>query len=184
MSITPEQAQAIYDEADCLFNRAAIDAVIERMAAEITAQLSDKHPVVMSVMTGAMIPAGQLLTHLAFPLTIDYIHATRYGAETRGGSLKWITEPHRSFEGRVVLIVDDILDEGATLAAIVDYCRNNGASEVYTAVLVEKIHTRKHEGMVADFVGLEVEDRYVFGYGMDYKGYLRNVAGIYAVKDS
>jgi hypoxanthine phosphoribosyltransferase len=84
---------------------------------------------------------------------------------------------------RTVLVVDDILDEGLTLAAIVDFCRQQGARAVYSAVLVEKVHDRKSAAVEADFIGIKVEDRYVFGYGMDYHGYLRNVRGIYAVSE-
>lgn len=82
-----------------------------------------------------------------------------------------------------MLIIDDILDEGHTLAAIVEYCRDAGAENVYTAVLLDKQHDRKaYPGMRADFTGLDVEDRYIFGYGLDYKGYWRNAAGIFALK--
>ena len=114
----------------------------------------------------------------------NYLHATRYQGTRGGAVLKWITRPSQDLRGRTVLVVDDILDEGLTLAAILDYCREQGASAVYSAVLVEKKHDRKAANQQADFVGLHIEDRYVFGYGMDYHGYLRNVKGIYAVADS
>ena len=180
MSITAQQALDVFKQAQQLYSQAQVEAALTRMAAAISAQLSESNPLVLCVMTGAVIPAGQLLTQLDFPLQLDYIHATRYRGQTQGGELHWLVKPVCSLQGRVVLIVDDILDEGFTLAAIIDYCRAAGARSVYTAVLVDKIHDRK-QGMHADFVGLEVEDRYVFGYGMDYKSYLRNAAGIYAV---
>ncbi len=182
MSVTPEQASLVYQQADCLYNQEQVEAAIDAMAVSIAKRLIDKNPLVICVMTGALIPMGHLLTRLDFPLQIDYIHATRYGANTSGSELEWITNPHKSLTGRVVLIVDDILDEGETLAAIMDFCHKQGAEAVYSAVLVEKMHERK-SGIKADFVGLQIEDRYVFGYGMDYKGFLRNVAGIYAVKE-
>lgn len=183
MKVTPEQAQEVYQEADCLYDRQQVESAIERLADEITVKLADSNPLVLCVMTGALIPMGMLLTHLDFPLQIDYIHATRYGNETSGSELNWITRPHKDLKDRVVLVVDDILDEGFTLAAIIDECRAQGAREVYSAVLVEKEHDR-NIGIAADFVALSVEDRYVFGCGMDYKGYLRNMPGIYAVKGS
>ena len=80
-----------------------------------------------------------------------------------------------------VLIVDDILDEGLTLDAIVGYCRQQGAKEVHSAVLVEKNHARRANHISATFTGLQVDDRYVFGCGMDYKGYMRNLPEIYAI---
>jgi len=181
MSITAEQAQRVYDEADCLFGRAVVAISIERMASDITKVLAAKNPLVLSVMSGAMIPAGILLSHLDFPLHIDYIHATRYRGETSGGELDWRVTPRYELKERVVLIIDDILDEGLTLQAIIESCKHQGAAEIYSAVLVKKLHDR-NIGIEADFVGLEVEDRYLFGFGMDYKEYLRNAPGIFAVK--
>lgn len=181
MSITPVEAQRVYDEADCLYSRQQVDAAIIAMAEQISAKLKDKNPLVLSVMSGALLPAGILLSHLNFPLHIDYLHASRYRGETSGGELDWRVTPRYSLNERVVLIVDDILDEGLTLQAIIESCRAQGASEIYSAVMVKKLHDR-NVGIEADFVGLEVEDRYVFGYGMDYKEYWRNAPGIFAVK--
>jgi len=181
MPITPKEAFAAYAEADQLYTAQQVEQALERMAQEITGKLRDSNPLVLCVMLGGMIPAGRLLGRLEFPLQLDYIHATRYRGKTSGGELHWIARPSAPLEGRVVLVIDDILDEGITLAAIVGECKAQGAREVYTAVLVDKKHDRK-EGMAATFTGLEVDDRYVFGCGMDYKGYLRNIPGIYAVK--
>ena len=180
MSITPEKIQQVYQQADCLHSQQQVEAAIGKMGKDITTALEKKNPLLLCVLTGAIVPTGQLLTHLDFPLELDYIHATRYSGETSGGKLHWIAEPRISLSNRVVLVVDDILDEGHTLAEILEYCHAQGASEVYSAALVEKLHDRKQD-VQADFIGLEVEDRYVFGYGMDYKGYLRNAPGIYAV---
>lgn len=171
----------IMEQADCLYNEAAVNQALDRMAIEITEKLADQNPHVLCVLSGAIIPAGHLLTRLQFPLTIDYIHATRYRGETSGGELHWLAKPKASLAGRAILVIDDILDEGLTLKAILDYCRSEVAASVYSAVLVDKKHNRKN-GLLADFVGVETEDRYLFGFGMDYKGYLRNAAGIYAVK--
>jgi hypoxanthine phosphoribosyltransferase len=115
---------------------------------------------------------------------VDYVHATRYGHETKGTHLHWTVKPQLDLHGRTVLLLDDILDEGITLAAIADYCRLHGAAKVMMAALVEKLHLRKvTPGMRADFSGIEVGDRFLFGYGLDYKGYWRNAPGIYAVKE-
>ncbi|MDZ7663116.1 hypoxanthine-guanine phosphoribosyltransferase [Thiohalophilus sp.] len=169
------------NEADCLYDQQQVEAALDKMAAAMTQVLKNSDPLVLCVLTGAIIPAGHLLTRLNFPLQIDYIHATRYAGGTSGGDLNWQVRPTHPLAGRNILIIDDILDEGITLAAIMEHCRAEGATEVYSAVLVEKMHDRKN-GLQADFVGLRTEDRYLFGYGMDYKGYLRNAPGIYAVK--
>lgn len=181
MAITAEEAQRVYNEAECLHDRTQVEAAIKRMAEEISVSLRDDNPVVLCVMSGALIPAGILLTHLDFPLEVDYVHATRYRGATSGGQINWLARPRTSLRDRTVLVVDDILDEGVTLAAILEDCAKQGALKVMCAVLVEKQHERKN-GLQADFVGLEVADRYVFGFGMDYKEYLRNAPGIFAVK--
>lgn len=182
MKMTAEQAATVMAEADILFTEGAVDAAIDRLAAEINAKLSGADPIVLSVMTGGIVLTGRLLPHLHFPLRLDYCHATRYRGQTRGCDLHWYVEPHFPLAGETVLIVDDILDEGHTLACIVDYCRTEGAKAVHCAVLVDKKHDRRAPEAKADFIGLEVPDRYVFGCGMDYQEYLRNAPGIHAVK--
>ena len=183
MSITAQQAHQVLEKADCCYTKTQIESAIDSMAESITKDLGDKNPLLLCVMTGGLITTGDLLLRLDFPLHYDYIHATRYSGKTRGSDLNWISRPHTSLKDRHVLIVDDILDEGITLQELVLYCEEEQVSSVRTAVLVNKLHDRKHFSD-ADYVGLTVEDRYVFGYGMDYKGYLRNVPGIYAVNES
>jgi hypoxanthine phosphoribosyltransferase len=173
----------ILEEADLLVSQHEVERAIDRMAMEITERLHDKRPLVVCVMNGGLIIAGQILPKLGFPLEIDYVHATRYGDETRGSGLDWRVMPCKEMRGRTVLLLDDILDEGVTLESLARHCREQGASEVLLAVLVEKLHLRKVvPGMRADFSGLDVGDRFLFGYGLDYKGYWRNAPGIYAVK--
>lgn len=178
-----EVANKELSEADLLVTKNEVEIAIKRIAEEITSQFKESSPVLLCVMNGGLIFTGQLLTQLLFPLEVDYVHATRYGHETNGAKLNWTVRPQLDLKGRTVLLLDDILDEGVTLAAIADYCRQQGASEVFMAVLIEKLHLRKvTPGMKADFTGIEVGDRFLFGYGLDYKGYWRNAPGIYAVK--
>lgn len=182
MSITPQQAMAVYGAAECLYDRTEVEAALNRLALDISYVLAEANPLVITVMQGGLITAGMLLPRLAFPLQVDYLHATRYRGKTSGAELHWIVRPTQALTDRIVLLVDDIHDEGHTLEAIVEACKAAGARRVYSAVLVNKQHDRK-AAYRADFVGLEVEDRYVFGCGMDYKEYLRNAPGIYAVRD-
>ena len=178
-----DEANRVLIEADLLVSESEVEGAIKRLALEITSQLKDSRPVLLCVMNGGLIFTGQLLTKLVFPLEVDYVHATRYGHETNGANLQWTVKPQLDLKGRCVLLLDDILDEGVTLAAIAEYCRAQGAAEVLMAVLVEKLHLRKvTPGMRPDFTGIEVGDRFLFGYGLDYKGYWRNAPGIYAVK--
>jgi len=171
----------IEQESDCLCNAEKLNEVLDILAEKITIDLKDKNPLILCVMTGGLIPTGHLVTRLAFPLQLDYIHATRYRGDTSGGELHWVQEPSISLNNRTILIVDDIFDEGITLSEIVKYCVNKGASEVRSTVLVNKLHNRKSDYEV-DYVGIDIEDRYLFGFGMDYKNYLRNVNAIHAVK--
>jgi len=180
MSISPEEALAVYRRADRLYDLDQIEQSLDRMSGDIRARLERRNPLALCVMNGGLVPFGRLVSRLDFPMQLDYIHATRYRGHTQGGDLRWVKRQDEPMQGRSVLIVDDILDEGYTLRALITECREQGAREVYTAVLAVKLHDRGC-GLTADFFGLEVEDRYVFGYGMDYKGYLRNAPGIFAV---
>jgi hypoxanthine phosphoribosyltransferase len=181
MSI-PETIKTVYEKSTRLFTTKEVEAALDRMAINIHQQLHDKNPILLCVMVGGLVPMGNLLPRLDFPLEVDYVHATRYRGEIYGGKLEWRVRPSVNLEGRTVLIVDDILDGGLTLAAILKEVKAMGALEVYTAVLVDKHHKRVENGLMkADFVGLEVDDHYIFGYGMDYNEYLRNAPGIFVV---
>lgn len=181
-SVTPEQAWEVFQKADCLFPEPQVESALDNMAAAIRQQLAGTNPVLVCLMNGGVVPFGKLLTRLPFPLQVDYVHATRYGSRIKGGDLEWIAGPFVPARNRTVLLVDDILDEGTTLAAIEARYRADGAKRVFKAVLTRKERPRK-VAIDIDFVGLEIPDRYVFGYGMDYKNFLRNAPGIYAVAD-
>jgi hypoxanthine phosphoribosyltransferase len=171
--------------ADCVYTRAQIDQALDKLAADIATRLSAQYPLVISVLNGGLIVAGHLLTRLAFPLQLDYIHATRYrGARTGSDQLHWQAPPHTELRGRHVLLVDDIFDEGYTLQALEAYCREKGAASVASAVLLRKRHPRPVAAMTPAFIALDVEDRYVFGFGMDVDHEWRNANGIYALRET
>ena len=177
----PAQYARVLENADLVWSAADVDAAYTKLAREISDVLGTSSPLVIPVMMGGMVPASKIVTQLEFPVEIDYVHATRYRGDVRGRTLEWIAHPSSDFKGRNVLVVDDILDEGITLAAIMEHCRELGARELYCAVLVDKQIGRPRAFDRADFTGLEVDDRYVFGCGMDYRGYFRNLPGIYAL---
>ncbi|PCH84974.1 MAG: hypoxanthine-guanine phosphoribosyltransferase [Piscirickettsiaceae bacterium] len=167
----------------CLLAPSAVDGMLDNLAKQISVVCADKNPVVLCVMTGAVVATGLLLPRLLFPLELDYIHVTRYQNNTTAGELSWKQEPTVPLKNRHVLIVDDVLDEGITLQAIKTYCEEQGAIACYSAVLVNKdIH--KPKPVTADFVGLQTGPEYLYGLGMDYKGYGRNAVGIYACPDN
>lgn len=177
-----QEAQDVLKQADCLHNAAVIRKAYDRLAEQISADYAGKHPLVLCVMIGGVHATSEITCRLKIPLQIDYLHATRYRGATSGGELHWKAHPDISVKNRDVLVIDDILDEGHTLAAILKALREQGAASVKSAVLAEKIHDRKAPEIKADYVGVTVEDRYVFGCGMDYKSYWRQLPAIYAVK--
>jgi hypoxanthine phosphoribosyltransferase len=182
MKMTPGQYDAVAARSELLVSGEDMEHALDRMAESIKRTLGDRDPLVLCVMTGAVIAVGRLLPRLGFALRLDYVHATRYRETTRGGGLEWLRLPATAIRDQHVLVVDDILDEGVTLDAIVQACRQNGAASVHSAVLVEKIRERVRDCR-ADFVGVKLPDRYLYGYGLDYRGYFRNADGVYAVAD-
>ena len=181
--MNPGEAWTLLDQSDVIFSAEEVQASIATLAEAISRKLADKNPLVLPVMGGSIFFAGQLLPRLRFPLEFDYIHASRYGSEMTGNQVLWKVEPRDNVRGRTVLVLDDILDDGHTLANIRERILAEGAAAFYCAVL-----TQKEKGVAkpiqADFVGLTVPNRYVFGCGMDCKGAWRNLPAIHAVRGS
>lgn len=179
--MSPQEARKILDEAELLCSAEKSALAVRRVAEEISSRLAGANPLVLAVMGGAVVFTGQLLPQLAFPLDFDYLHVTRYGDATSGGTLSWLVEPRMPVVGRIVLVVDDILDEGETMAEIVRRLRQQGASEVLSAVFADK-DLGRGKPISADFIGVRLPNRYVFGYGMDVRGAWRNLPAVYAVR--
>ena len=185
MSAVPDLATALAD-AEVVHDRATIERAIARMAVRIRNDYAGSVPVYLTVMHGGLPFAGQLALEIGargLDLEFDYLHATRYRGETSGGELAWKHRPATPLRGRRVLLVDDIVDEGQTLAVVRAWCMEQGALDVRIAALAIKRHDRCMPGLCADYAGLDVPDRYVFGYGMDYHEQGRNLPAIYALRD-
>ena len=178
-----QRAWRFLEQSDPIASAEEVQAALQRVALEINQRMAQSYPLVLVVMGGAVVFAGQILPLLRFPLDLDYIHASRYGAETRGASIDWRVAPPPGVRGRAVLVLDDILDGGETMAAIRERLLELGAASFHCAVLVEKRLART-KPIRADFVGLEIADRFVFGYGMDAKGYWRNLPEIRAMREA
>ena len=178
----PSLADALA-QAEILFERSTLETIVADMGRQIDAALDGERAVFLTVMNGALIFAGQLALAIRTDLEFDYVHATRYRGATSGGDLRWLREPAVPLACRVVLLVDDILDEGHTLKAVREDCYARGAKKVLIASLCTKRHDRLVEGIASDFNGVELPDRFVFGYGMDYYEQGRNLPAIYALKD-
>jgi hypoxanthine phosphoribosyltransferase len=176
--LTPWQ---LLQQAELIYSNAEVEASVQRLAVSITQCLAESEPLVLCVMSGAAVFAGCLLPQLRFPLELDYVQANRYHNRTHGDEIVWKVMPGTNVRGRTVLVLDDILDEGITLAAVREKCLEAGASRVLVAVLTEK-DTGQQKPIHADFVGLKLPNRYVFGCGMDVRGWWRNLPEIYALK--
>jgi hypoxanthine phosphoribosyltransferase len=183
MTNTPlKEAEQILGTADCLHDAAAVQAAYDRLAAAITREYAGKDPLFLCVMIGGLVPTAEIIKRLDFAFELDYLHATRYRGATSGGGLVWKRQPDQAIAGREVLVIDDILDEGHTLVAIRKALLEFKPAGLKIAVLAEKLHDRRATGAHAEFIGLAVADRYVFGCGMDYRNYYRQLPGIWAVK--
>jgi len=182
MTVSTQRAHDLMQQAELLYSAEQVQAALQQVAQQIKAELADSYPLVLSVMGGAVVFSGQLLPLLDFPLDFDYVHASRYGDARQGGAMQWKVAPGENVRGRVVLALDDILDEGHTLNELRKLVLEMGASKFYSAVFADKKHGRK-KPIHADFVGVELKDRFVFGYGMDIEGVWRNLPAIYAMKE-
>ncbi len=183
MNVSLAELETVQKSSHCLLNASEVEAMLDQLALDITACCQHTNPVILCVMTGAVVAVGRLLPRLNFALELDYIHVTRYGARLTGGELSWKQLPTTSLRDRVVVVIDDVLDEGITMAKIKAYCVEQGATSCYSAVLVDKKIT-KQKPEPADFVGYYAGSQYLYGLGMDYKGYLRNTSGLYACADN
>jgi hypoxanthine phosphoribosyltransferase len=180
---TINDVESIKARATLLYSCEEINTVIDRIAKEMNEVLAGTNPLMLVVMNGAVIFAGHLATRLTFNTQFDYVHATRYRGEIEASELHWLSKPHTPMAGRTVVIIEDILDTGVTLAAVADHCKQENAKTIYTAALIDKDHPRTNGGIQkTDFTGLKLEDKFLFGFGLDYKGFLRNEPGIFAVE--
>lgn len=179
------RARALLQDAEELFSKQDVDNAVSAMAATLNARYdhpeAETFPLVLGVMGGAVVFTGNLLPQLTFPLEFDYIHVSRYGDEDRGGEVVWKVVPRSNVAGRTVIVLDDILDEGETLAHVKQRLLDMGAAEVILAVFADKA-IGKVKPVNADIVGLTIPNRFVVGFGMDAYGYWRNLPGLWAIR--
>lgn len=180
--ISNQEIEKTLRNSECLISSMEVAAAYERLAAQLNLHYAGLNPIIMVVMNGGLIPAGQLLTHLTFYHRMHYIHASRYRDNEGTNELDWKFKPDVSIAGEHVLLIDDIFDEGITLKTIVEELSKEKPLSIESCVLLNKEHDRKVADFDVDFVGINVADRYVYGCGMDFHGYLRHLPGIYAIK--
>ncbi|MEJ8566619.1 hypoxanthine-guanine phosphoribosyltransferase [Elongatibacter sediminis] len=173
----------LLEQSDLIAGRDEIGQALDRMAVEINAHYGDSDIILLAVMTGAILPATWIATRLNMPLRMDFVHATRYSGQTQGGELDFRVPPRLNLQDQHVLVVDDIYDVGLTLELIERYCLARGARSVNSAVLVRKQHGRETAGELPRFIGMDVDDRYVFGCGMDVHEHWRHLTELRALEE-
>lgn len=178
-----QRAQQAHQDAELLFDEAAVDEAVVRLAQNAEARFAGDFPLVLCVMNGGLYLTGQLLRQWNFPLTLDYVHATRYRLATLGKDVLWKAYPQNEIRDRNVIIIDDIFDQGYTLEEVKSYCNKHGARSCHSLFLIRKTHARKKAEVEPDLVGLECGDCYVYGAGMDLNGHFRNLSSIYALPE-
>lgn len=169
--------------AELLITGKEIHQAIDRIGENIASILKKEVPVFLCVMKGGLPFTSELLKRIQSPLELDYVHVDRYRNKTHGGSIHWERKPTIDLKDRTVVLLDDIFDEGYTMQELVTFCEIKGANKILSAVLLKKILGKKYVLYEPDFVGLPIKDRYVFGWGMDYKGYWRNLSDVYAISE-
>ncbi len=179
--ITYQEVFQSHKNAEILISEQEVNQAIDSVAKNIESAIDNEAPIILCVMKGGLMFTAALMQRIALPMILDYVHVDRYRNKTQGSSIHWHKEPDTSLNDRIVIIVDDILDEGYTMQELIAYCEAKGAKKVLSAVLLKKKLSNTTAKIKPDFIGLEVTDRYVFGWGMDYKGYLRNLTSIYAI---
>jgi hypoxanthine phosphoribosyltransferase len=180
------RARELLARGEELVSPAAVQAAVSKVADVLNARFDNDDtgdfPLVLGVMGGAVVFTGHLLPQLRFPLEFDYIHVTRYGDHDRGGEVVWKVIPRQDVTGRTIIVVDDILDEGETLAHVKQRLLGMGAAEVILAVFADK-DLRRAKPVQADIVGLTIPNRFVVGFGMDAHGYWRNLPGLWVIRE-
>ncbi len=176
-----DQALELHQQAQQLFDQFEVDKAIQNLAAKLQPDLEDQFPLLLCVMNGGLYLSGQLMRFWNFPMTVDYVHATRYRLATLGRDVLWKAYPQNSLKDRHVIIVDDIFDQGFTLEEIKSYCLKQGAKKCTSVFLIRKSHARKKADIEADHYALECGDFYVYGSGMDFHSHFRNLPGVFAV---
>jgi hypoxanthine phosphoribosyltransferase len=182
--LSQSELREILNQSRILVTAEEIAAAIRHLAEVLDKRFDGQVPVVICIMNGGMMLTAQLMSRVKIHACLDYLQTSRYRGNTRGGELTWRIKPSQPLSGKAVVLIDDIFDEGYTLAAITEYCNSQGASEVYSVVLLDKQHDRKIKGFKPDLVGLEIEDEYVVGFGMDYKNHFRHLPAIYSIEDA
>lgn len=181
--LTAAEYATVVANSDVLFTRDDIESAYRRLALQLDDRFEGVLPVMVPVMMGGLIPVAGILRHLSIPHRLDYVHTSRYGHAMTGSELHWLVPPSSTLKDQEVVVVDDIFDQGTTLAAVVSKLRELPVKSVTTVVLARKQHDRVKTTLRPDLIGIDVPDRFVFGCGLDYHGGLRHLPDLHAIAE-
>lgn len=184
MQVTYQKAQEFLRKSEVLYKAQDLYKRIEEMAKVIENEISDEIPLFLTIVNGGMFFAIELMKHIKKPLIADYIHASRYGDATFGSShISWYHQPKaEDVKDKVVYILDDLLDEGHTLAEVKRLLIHLGAKECKLVVLIDK-DINKAKPVSPTYYGYRSPNKYLFGFGMDMYGLFRQLPDIYAYNE-
>lgn len=167
-----------------LYTQEEVTQRVNELATALTAKYRGKYPVVVPVMTGAMMFAAELMKRLDFKLNIDYVDVSSYeDSTTSAGRVRLLRDLSHDVNGRPVLIIEDIIDTGHTLQFLNRLFASRGAKEVKICSLLDK-PARREVDVEADYVGFTVPNEFIVGYGLDYDGLYRNLPYVGILKRS
>lgn len=169
------------DNLELLISREEISQKIKEAAAQIDAEYQDKDLTVIMIMKGSLCVAADFIRQLNIPCTLEYMKASSYGQNGKtSGELKITGLENFDFTSKHVLIIDDIFDTGKTMATIVEQLKSKNPKSLKTLVLLLKNNPKQITHYRPDYTLFEIEDRFVVGFGLDYKEYYRGLPGVYA----
>jgi hypoxanthine phosphoribosyltransferase len=170
----------ILQQSSLIYSALEMADAMDDVAEQINSSLGSSPVVMICVMSGGLYFSGQMLARLNMPVELDYVQANRYQKELSGGELVWTKLPSLDLTGKIVILLDDILDEGLTLHGVYHKCLELGASKVVTVVLADKLNGYA-KPIKADYSCVTVPNQFVFGCGMDAYGWWRNLPEIRAL---
>ena len=160
---------------EVLFSADVMRARIAELGAQISRDYEDKNPVLVGVLVGSVVFMAGLMRHITIPSFVDFVAISSYGKESRSsGVVRILKDLDESVESRHVLIVEDIVDTGLTLNYLLDSMRHRNVASVKTCSMLDK-PSRRLNTVKVDYVGFEVPDEFVVGYGMDFAQRYRNL---------
>jgi len=162
----------------CLIPRVEIEAAVNRLATEITADYHDKKPILIGILKGSFIFLADLVRRLDFPLELDFVRLSSYGSSRKtSGTVEVVQGLESSVEGRHVIVVEDIVDSGLTISFFLNYLKKNAPASLKLCALTDK-SSRRQVPVTIDYLGFTVPDKFLVGYGLDFDEQFRYLPDI------